>query len=185
MSQARLTYRAFKLAITDSDALRLKSIVNSTFEWFPPHYRVQAVCNREYWTSPFPPQKSSEDTPHRGCGCGIHAFTNLHELKEYYRYDCLNSKRRPIVLGVIAQWGHLLQYENVLRSQYAQIVGIFSHRLPEVDMILKRVVSGRLPLLESGNWWQDAEWVRQWAKIRNLIPQSDMVEADKLMGGVA
>lgn len=209
MSRPRLTYRGYRLSLgaIKHDSIELKPLVFARpIITASDRFRASATCGKRYPGTPPAPGHSV-----KGCLCGMYAYPDIDAAAKHVagaRYNTYGSVAGWPILAVVAQWGQILQYENVVRSEYIQVMGLFepwptegvydpirmecpepAHMLWYENQRAQLVRSCResgLPLLYfDREKWLDPVWVREWAANRNLIPQIDMVEADRLLGDIA
>lgn len=197
MAKAYLSYRCYwvnNAAKLDTHEFSLSSVTVHTRHYYP--FLMEASCrtyanNLRNVTNQVHPQLiGSDDVPTKWCNCGIYGLATVKDMIAYER-SILSRKPpgRPLVGVALAQWGKLIKHTGGLRSQYAQVMGIFR---PTPDWVInpwdektirqmEQAVEGKLPILPSAklnDCWQDDGWVREWARERNLIPYTDEVEAD-------
>lgn len=200
MSLARLAYKVLKAPtrtrfLSPMDRLNvlekdfyLESAVSPVDPWRPPDFTQRAVCGRRS----HPGERDAVPPPKAigKCNCGIHAWNAIDVA--------INSTCEPYgyfnVCVAVALWGRVRAGQNALRAQRCQIMAVIMpdvvHMKSESNHLFKKyprsriieiIQSNGLPVFDYGEHWHDPQWVRNWAARRNLIPQADMVEADKLL----
>lgn len=200
MSRARLAYKVLKVQLPHpyyrvpeileamSENFYLESTVYQSARWTPPNYIQHAVCGHRMHPG------SRDDAPPPKvvgeCECGIYAYNTID-----LAIDTAIRAFGFRLCVAVAMTGRIRAYENALRAQKCQVMAVivpgrgidpvntFGRLFNNYDhaRLLDIIENNGLPVMSYGKHWHNPAWVREWADDRNLIPQADMVEADRLL----